>query len=346
MASLLPIRHRPNRGFTLVELLVVIAIIGILIALMLPAVMAARNSALKLQCMNNVKQLSLAAQSYESTQKQFPLNWGVVTTVGEATKNLGANTCGQSWLTLLLPAIEAQTLYQQIKLPTPGNQVTLSYQNTDRGINNQDAAHQVVKQFNCPADTHHGTMTAVSLGSGVYGVTNYKAVAGSNWNQGNFKTCKAERKNPATGNPYGGRNAKYYDGLDQGDGPICRNGTTSPQATTPLATSITFNDVRDGASNTFLMGESVPEWCGWSFWFWFDGSTATCAIPLNYRTGRLAADNVTNWQENYSFMSRHSGGANFGFCDGSGRFISEEIDPDVYRAAATIDGGETVKLPD
>ena len=87
-------------------------------------------------------------------------------------------------------------------------------------------------------------------------------------------------------------------------------------------------DIRDGASKTFLAGEAVPAWCGWSLWYWFDGSTATCGIPLNYRIpGKAPDDNSADWKDTYGFMSRHPGGANFAMCDGSVSFINELICP-------------------
>src|SRR5580700_8673879 len=102
-------------GFTLVELLVVIAIIGILIGLLLPAVQSAIESGRRTSCSNNMKQIGLATVQYETGQRQFPQNWGVVgavnTTTGQATSGAGATTSGQSWLTLLLPYIDGSTLY-------------------------------------------------------------------------------------------------------------------------------------------------------------------------------------------------------------------------------------------
>ena len=79
------------------------------------------------------------------------------------------------------------------------------------------------------------------------------------------------------------------DGVDHGNGVICRGG--GPATDGGVAPIVTTNmDIRDGASKTFLLGEAVPAWCGWSLWFWFDGSTATCGIPLNFRvSGKTAA---------------------------------------------------------
>jgi hypothetical protein len=105
--------------------------------------------------------------------------------------------------------------------------------------------------------------------------------------------------------------------------------------------------VRDNQSNTLAIGEAVPEWCAWSVWYWYDGSTATCAIPMNYeKPGTTREQNANDKAHTYSFMSRHAAGAIFGLVDGSTRLISEEIDLEVYRALATIDGGELVNLPD
>jgi hypothetical protein len=101
-------------------------------------------------------------------------------------------------------------------------------------------------------------------------------------------------------------------------------------------------DIHDGASKTILAGEAVPQWCGWSVWFWFEGSTATCGLPVNLiLPGVSPANNSSNWQYNYSFMSKHPGGANFVACDASVHYISNIIDFQVYQALATIDGNES-----
>ena len=85
----------------------------------------------------------------------------------------------------------------------------------------------------------------------------------------------------------------------------------------------------------------MPAWCGWSLWFWFDGSTATCGTPLNLRLpGKTPESQSNNWPVSYGFMSRHKQGANFAMCDGSVSYMNEQIDMATYRALATIGGNE------
>ena len=137
-------RASGTRGFTLIELLVVITIIGVLVGMLLPAVMNARESANRFQCVNNIKQLGLACQAYEASQHFYPQGWGVCGTAGPTNSDstatqtggtgtgatvsangvvngtsgnpggLGPNTWGQSWMSLILPNLELVTLYNNI----------------------------------------------------------------------------------------------------------------------------------------------------------------------------------------------------------------------------------------
>lgn len=298
----------PRRGFTLVELLVAIAVISLLIALLLPAVQAAREAARRMLCKNNLKQLALALHTYHDAHGVFPLNYGQGPYSDENT--------GTSWLQQILPFVDQANLYGKIQFGRPLSDPA-----------NSGVAQTTVPLFLCPSDAGNtGRMGFRSNVPGMWGVQNYKACAGSNWNWGLFSPAMSAS----------GRNANNPDGLDHGNGLICRGGDTPP-TTSRLA------DVRDGTSHTFALGETVPERCRHTWWYWFNATTATCAIPLNYKKEPdLQTQNEGDWWHNYSFLSRHSGGANFALVDGSVRYVSDSISRDVYRALGTIDAAEQV----
>lgn len=119
---------------------------------------------------------------------------------------------------------------------------------------------------------------------------------------------------------------------------------------TAKKTGSRIRDVTDGTSNTFAIGEAIPEWSTHTWWWWYNGSTATCAIPLNAPARCRRTNNPTrdlrdcrgNWTNNYSFMSKHEGGGQFCMADGRVRFISENINLGTYRNLATIGNGEIV----
>jgi prepilin-type processing-associated H-X9-DG protein len=101
--------------------------------------------------------------------------------------------------------------------------------------------------------------------------------------------------------------------------------------------------ITDGTSNTFAVGEAIPAWSAWSWWYNENAAVATCALPLNYRKGIDKLDQfATSWQRNYSFYSLHPAGANFAMCDASVRFIPDNIDTPTYRALATVEAGDVI----
>ncbi len=156
-----------RRGFTLVELLVVITIIGILIALLLPAVQAAREAARRITCTNNLKQLALAMHNYHTANQMFPINYG-------GNQQYDNTATGHSWFTGLLPYIEQQALFDKINFQQPLSDA-----------NNTAVAATPIKALLCPTDsTRKGTMTGRANVGGEWGINNYKAVAGGNWNWG------------------------------------------------------------------------------------------------------------------------------------------------------------------
>jgi len=307
-------KSRP-RAFTLVELLVVIAIIGVLVALLLPAVQAAREAARRMSCQNNLKQIGLALHNYYDTFRVFPYNTKTTTT--------STVVAGQSWMFRILPFVEEQNLYSQV----------------DDSVHfwataNVDVAKTVVNTYLCPSDgtNGNGSLDNHFDATGFRAITNYKSVAGANWKFGNFTNSKQPgiRWNNST------------DGLDQGNGIICRNLSFNPRNLTRIA------DITDGTSNTFAVGEMVPAWQYNSWWYWYNGTAATAAIPLNYQIEKghqYLKDNDNDWKNNTSFFSLHPAGGQFVLCDGSVVFVSNSIDTDIYRGMATISGGETVKLP-
>jgi prepilin-type processing-associated H-X9-DG protein len=152
--------------------------------------------------------------------------------------------------------------------------------------------------------------------------SNFKGVTGDCWAYGTNVN-----KSTATCN-----------GLNYGNGMFTRNDGTLPQRPTKL------KKVTDGTSNTFLLGEDIPEIDAHCAWFYANGSIGTCAIPPNVmnKAGGAKYDPYNDWPELYSFRSRHPGGLNFGMVDGSIHFIRQDIPLPTYRALATIASGEAV----
>ena len=298
------IARRRRHALTLVELLVSIGVIAVLIAIVLPAVQSAREAARRMQCSSNLKELGIALHSYHDVYQAFPIN----TTFNHDVYETGQT---RSWMQGVLPCIEQAQLSQRIKV---GGTI----------IDNRLVAEIVIPGFLCPSDTNDGTMDnrAGAPANWKLGLTNYKSCAGCNWAWGGFSVAWPR-----------GRFANDTDGLSDGNGLICE-GRSGPRLTR-------IADVTDGTSFTLAIGEAVPRWSKWTWWYYHNGVTATCAIPLNYRQPNLTPEkNWGNWRTNYGFASRHPGGGNFCFADGSVRFIGDTVDLNVYRAAATINGGE------
>jgi prepilin-type N-terminal cleavage/methylation domain-containing protein/prepilin-type processing-associated H-X9-DG protein len=348
-----PNRSLQRAGFTLVELLVVIAIIGVLVALLLPAVQAAREAARRSQCLNHVKQYALGIHNFETTYKQIPKG-----NYSSGTFPLGGNT---SWMFVTLGFMEQGNLYDRVV--GTGSLANAATQ----GI--LPAKFSILR---CPSDPF-------DLKSAKY--SNYVASTGP--------TCN----NPPSGCPAPFQihcNGQIGSGntippalsppTHPGFGPSMSWGGTAVTSQsvgmfTRHGALIRLSDVTDGTSNTILLGETLPEYCefmrynshsyGWAGGdnFLAQGQTIQ---PLNWKIDRMAADPgvfsscgcdantnpsgdparcIMNWAVTWGFKSLHPNGANFAFVDGSARFITQNIDMRTYQYLGCRDDGNAVSVP-
>ena len=328
--------HSRRRGFTLIELLVVIAIIAILIALLLPAVQQAREAARRSTCKNNLKQLVIALHNYHDNFTHFPMNY--------ASPANGNNGRSSSWMIGILPFADQGPLFDMIDF-------RFGWANDPRGTvqpSNSWVSQQPLPVYRCPSDTSApDPMAGRSDGGGTRAITSYKGCAGSNWQWGTWRN-DPRSTTPSSVSSRDRWNHNQGHGLDRGNGMFFR-GWNFPYSTR-------IRDVTDGMSNTFAIGEAIAAYSNWNWWWYANGTTATCAIPLNAPPICAGAAGLErdqglracrgDWNNNYSFQSMHVGGGQFALGDGSVRFVSENVDLDIYRNTGTIMNSETRTVVD
>jgi prepilin-type N-terminal cleavage/methylation domain-containing protein/prepilin-type processing-associated H-X9-DG protein len=310
-------RQRHKCGFTLVELLVVIAIIGVLVALLLPAVQAAREAARRSQCQNNLKQLALAALNYHDAKGTFPLSPSARNGGNQHDVNYVER---RSWIVTSLPFLEGQTIYDNMDLTIQGN----------KGVNLQIIKENFPTAL-CPSDSEATTPLVTELSQDVWtqtgpqevGLTSYAA------NSGDHRNATGVGAPPLT--QYG---PWANDALDATKmrGVIGRWDYSSRIA-----------EITDGTSNTYLYGEIVPSWCRWHAWGL--QSWSTTAHPLNSWNTEVSASDGLLADHCITFRSLHPGGAHFAMCDGSVQFVTDEIEHAIFRNTASRDGGEVPGIP-
>ena len=299
---------RSTRGFTLVELLVVIAIIGVLVALLLPAVQAAREAARRSQCSNNLKQLSLALHNYENTLGTLPPS--------------GIDSNQMSWVVMLLPYFEQQNLFSQFNF-NKGSWQAFNRTTLVQGVR--------LKAIICPdlttkADSY--SVFATTPDESTVSALHYYAVLGPN------------------GPTAAGTNQPYIvQGVDQGFG-FCAAQGAFGQGRWDGANVIPLNNPLrtfiDGTSNTLLLGEMAwpkyPYWRPWTRGYYPDSRGTLLYASKNVRNP-INSKFSDPWND-ASFGSLHPGGAMFSRADASVGFVRQNIDMVSYRALASRDGGE------
>jgi prepilin-type N-terminal cleavage/methylation domain-containing protein/prepilin-type processing-associated H-X9-DG protein len=320
-----PLPKRRPSGFTLIELLVVIAIIGILIALLLPAVQKVREAANRMKCGNNLKQLGLALHNYENAYGRLPV-------AGQMSWS-GGYSPDWSWIGFILPYLELDDAYMTCNVPN------------DPLTNHLGITGRSFPVLLCPSDPSGITSwwnNADSFGLFQVGVTNYFGCLGQDWGGDPGPNGWASQGWPGGLDlrwcwPYDNQPAGTYDGLDYGDGVFFgyqqylwgdnRGGTA-------------FAQITDGLSNTFMVGEGLVNASYWNWWAYTNGAIRTCAIAPNATQLDGTPYLQWDWPNNFGFSSGHDGGVQFVYADGSVHFISNTIALPVYHAMATKDGGE------
>ncbi|MFO0897511.1 MAG: DUF1559 domain-containing protein [Pirellulales bacterium] len=316
-----------NSAFTLVELLVVIAIIGILIALLLPAVQSAREAARRIQCVNNLKQMALACHNYHDQHKWLPTgaNWDPKTSDVSTSDNFRPN-----WIILVLPFVEQQATYNAFDLT---KYISHANNRLARGTN--------IPAFFCPTDASQQRNKFQPIPG--------KQAEGDNWARNNY-ACNgtltdARQVNSPTGSGTTYANDPNYGGV------------------MTIGGSLRLGDITDGTSNTLLLGEvrvgltefdrrgtwamGVP---GASLLMWHGSTgddngpnpcneasddTENCSWLMGNQPGapgatQMIAECMTCWQGSDSFQaaprSRHPGGVMTAVGDASVHFVSDNID--------------------
>jgi prepilin-type N-terminal cleavage/methylation domain-containing protein/prepilin-type processing-associated H-X9-DG protein len=343
--------HSQSRAFTLVELLVVIAIIGILVALLLPAIQAAREAARRTHCVNNLKNLALAAQNHHDVHKHFPTGgWGWFW-VGDPDRGFGLDQPG-GWAFNLMPFTEEDSGYKSASDGNPNMDTTRQL----------EAIRELIKKpltlINCPS--RRGQTPLPKTAAGPRGIQSYA------WNAAD----EGAAGRGSAGVPVAGRSDYAINCGDQNDSEVTNGTGGGPTSLAGAATfawfttggqgknaqgvyvmtgvsfqrsAIGLHNITDGSSKTYLIGEKYLN-------------------PANYDTGADPSDNET-WCTGYNndtfrntsqlplqdtqgfsstirFGSTHPGGLNMSFCDGHVETVNYDIELAVYKSSGNRrDGG-------
>jgi prepilin-type N-terminal cleavage/methylation domain-containing protein/prepilin-type processing-associated H-X9-DG protein len=355
------VRSRLRRiAFTLVELLVVIAIIGILVALLLPAVQAAREAARRMQCSNNLKQLGLALHNYHDVYKVFPCN-GFQFVPSPLNNTSWTDSSKGSQLVKMLPYVEQTPMWQQIpfggRLPQPLLNGTGSGNNAEWNAQlagGKNVWSVRIDGFMCPSYSQFSGWQ--------WDDSNARAFSCYGFSLGNQQmdslngSCTAFNPPPAPG-----PNNTVPGGNMFGTGPVGHGNSQNPADISgpfsrgPWAAKIA--QINDGTSNVIAMGEVLPHKGDhtWNGWMHFNSLWTATTAPINFpvtgigepgwNTIPYSCNHWQNWQTSQGYKSNHPGGAQFVFCDGSVQFLPQTIDYMTYQRLGCRRDGNAVQIP-
>jgi prepilin-type N-terminal cleavage/methylation domain-containing protein/prepilin-type processing-associated H-X9-DG protein len=337
--------RRRRFGFTLIELLVVIAIIGILMALLLPAIQKVREAANKMLCGSNLRQIGIALHNYYGDYNKFP--------PGNITEGTCCSTpSGTNWALELLPYIEQDALHKRYNFAL--------FNNNAANVTNVNQAF--IKMYTCPSDIDTNALDIPASGPAPlvqYRRGSYRAVSGITPFLGVgaadgrvfWDTCEPGLID-AMGSRVGGVIPTAWKGLLHavGAGNIRQ---CAPQGNRNARE--TFASIVDGTSNTIVVGEytniDVPRrrtFWAYSYTSYNQSSIAGHSAILNNSYNRCAQLLAGVVGHDHSckrgFASMHAGGLNWLFGDGSIRTISTGVDMNMLMRLATINGGEIVQI--
>jgi len=299
-----------RRGFTLIELLVVIAIIGVLVALLLPAVQAAREAARRSQCTNNLKQIGLALHNYEGTTGVFPY--------GSSLLSTGYDT-GGTWVIFILPYLEQKPLYDATNFSLTINHPA-----------NTTVVRTVVNPLVCPSDP-----------SASIPIMNDRADINPSmglWYAGNMGPSNMDNQVPyCPPSPPNSGTQSYCAQGNWGSKTSARGGKMVGFFAR-FATCQRMAGVIDGLSGTIMVGETIPEHCAWMAAYNQNFPLSSTSIP----SGLLSETNAGAYYRSCGYKSHHPGGTNFLMGDGTVRFIKKSVNYQIYNAIGSVGMNEVV----
>ena len=353
--------RRCRQAFTLVELLVVIAIIGILVALLLPAIQAAREAARRSECTNNERQIGLALHNYEATFKKLPYgsllagsNYGY--DINRMLRELGGYNGRQiewSWVTAVLPYLEEGSLKDQFNMVWrdggPYDCYAVSGSATDPASNLYKVQRTIIQGFICPSDERSSNpiftdrrQTGLNPGT-----------AQGLWYTGSMGPtipdfCEFDTTDISFGRricmgcAFGTEQASCAPCFTSGGkaGGACIQKGLFVGMFGRTIKAVKFRQVTDGLTNTFMAGETLPAQMLHSCVFCNNFPMSSTHIPLNTMEGPDPAGLPTRYEFASGYKSMHPGGANMLMGDGSVRFVQESIDYIAWNEFGTTAGDE------